>query len=341
MLPALIVAAALSDTPVAMSPTWCSVPVEAAAAEAGRWKVRIPLGEPPHPLAHVHTEHTLAGDPGREASLKAERDLPLMRDAALAWRAGAGSEYGAFAARYLNAWVSIYQPDLNPIDETGFDAFVETWAMLRPDVRPESRAAVDHYFQGWAKGYVEAIDKATEAGRRNGTWTNNWNSHRVKLVAMTAAATDDPRLFEDARRLYWSQMDANVAPSGEVLDFSQRDALHYVVYDLEPLLRAALAARSRGEDWWRARKPGSPSLEAAVRWLRPYAAGETPHEEFVHSSVAFDAERARNGEKGYSGPWDRTTAARVYWMAAEFDPSYRALAEKLGPAPTFVTLCGQ
>jgi hypothetical protein len=339
MLPALIAAAALVDAPAAAPPAWCSVPVEAAAAEAGLLKARLAsrLGE----AAHVHTEHTLSGDPVREASIKAERDLPLMRDAALAWRAGAGAPYGGFAARYLAAWLQVYQPDLNPIDETGFDALVDTWALLRPQTPPDRRTVVDRYFQNWAKAYVEAIDKAMDSGRRNGTWTNNWNSHRVKLVAMMAAATDDPKLFEDARRLYWSQVDANIRPSGEVLDFSERDALHYVTYDLEPLLQAALAARSRGEDWWRARKAGGPSLEQAVKWLRPYAAGETAHEEFVHSTVPFDAERAHHGEKGYSGPWDRKTAARVYWMAAEFDPSYRPLAEQLGPAPTYVVLCGQ
>jgi hypothetical protein len=263
-----------------------------------------------------------------------------MRDAALAWRAGAGAPYRAFAAGYFRAWLQVYHPDLNPIDETGFDAFIETWALLRSEAPPDRRAVADRYFQSWAKAYVAAMDQAREA-HRGGVWTNNWNSHRVKLVAMMAVATDDAKLFEDAGRLYWAQLDANVALSGEVLDFSQRDALHYVVYDLEPLLQAALAARSRGEDWWHARKAGGPSLEAAVRWLRPYASGETAHEEFVHSSVPFDAERARNGEKGYSGPWDRRTAARVYWMAAEFDPSYRPLAEQLGPAPTYVALCGQ
>jgi hypothetical protein len=342
MLLIAIAAAALADAPAAGGPAWCSVPAAEASAKAAPLARRLAgrLDEPPHAVEHVHTEHTLAGDPVREASLKAQRDLPLMRDTALAWRAGAGDRYGVFAARYLGAWLKAYSPDLNPIDETGFDSLIDTYALLRPASPAETRAAMDHWFHGWARAYIDDMDK--NRGSRRGSWTNNWQSHRVKLVAMTAAATDDPKLFDDARRLYWDQVDVNIARSGEVIDFSLRDALHYVTYDLEPLLQAALAARSRGEDWWHARTPGGPSLEAAVRWLEPYASGEKAHQEFVHSTVPFDAERANHGEKGYSGAWDPKTAARLYWMAAEFDPSYRALAEKLDDKPpTYVELCGQ
>jgi hypothetical protein len=335
-------AASLADAPAAGAPAWCAVPVAEASGRAGPVAARLArrLDEPPHAAAHVHTEHTLSGDPLREASLEAERDLPLMRDAALAWRAGAGDRYGVFAARHLSAWLAAYEPDLNPIDETNFDALIETYALLRPASPTQKRAGMDRWFRGWAQAYVDAMDR--NRGARRGSWTNNWQSHRVKLVAMAAAAIDDPKLFDEARRLYWDQVEVNIAPSGEVLDFSERDALHYVVYDLEPLLQAALAARARGEDWWGARKPGGPSIEAAVRWLEPYAAGEKTHQEFARSTVAFDAERARHGEKGFSGAWDPSSAARLYWMAAEFDPTYRALAAKLNDQPPVnILLCGQ
>jgi hypothetical protein len=42
-------------------------------------------------------------------------------------------------------------------------------------------------------------------------------------------------------------------------------------------------------------------LAAALRWLKPYAAGDNPHEEFVHSTVRFDARRAAAHVEGYSG----------------------------------------
>lgn len=343
LIAAAALAASLADAPAAGASAWCSVPVAEASARVGPVAARLArhLDEPPRAAAHVHTEHTLSGDPVRAASLEAERDLPLMRDAALAWRAGAGDRYGVFAARHLSAWLEAYEPDLNPIDETDFDALIETYALLRPASPPQTRASMDRWFRGWAQAYVDAMDR-NRGSRRGSSWTNNWQSHRVKLVAMTAAAIGDPKLFDEARRLFWDQVEVNIAGSGEVLDFSERDALHYVAYDLEPLLQAALAARARGEDWWRARKPGGPSIEAAVRWLEPYAAGEKTHQEFARSTVAFDAERARHGEKGFSGPWDPSTAARLYWMAAEFDPTYRVLATELNDQPPAnILLCGQ
>lgn len=339
----LIAVAALAASPgAAPAPSdWCSVAAADARALVEPLKSRLAarLNEPPHALAHVHTEHTLSGDPGREASLVAERDLPLMRDAALAWRAGAGDVYGVFAVRYLTAWVTVYQPDLNPIDETNFDALVQTWAILRSQAAADERVKVDGYFRAWGQAYVDSIRRGRTATR--GSWTNNWQSHRVKLVAMMAAAIDDAKLFGEARRLFREQLDVNVAKSGEVIDFSERDALHYVTYDLEPLLQAALAARSRGEDWFHPLRKDGPSLEAAVRWLRPYAAGEKTHQEFVRSTVRFDAERAQHGEAGYSGQWEPKTAARVYWLASRFDPAYQSLALRLGPAPTYLALCGQ
>ncbi|WP_042063084.1 alginate lyase family protein, partial [Acidomonas methanolica] len=73
----------------------------------------------------------------------------------------------------------------------------------------------------------------------------------VKLVTMMAVALDDTLLFDAARTLFRAQIAANIAPDGETLDFRERDALHYVVYDLQPMVQAALAARTRGEDWYR------------------------------------------------------------------------------------------
>ena len=335
---AIAAALALAAAP---TPTWCSVAPSDPAPLIRRlhWQ----LDSAPHPLVHVHTEHTLAGDPQREASLIAERQLPLMRQAALAWRAGAGEAYFDMAQRYLMAWMGTYQPDLNPIDETGFDALVDTYALIEDHMRPDAREAARAYLVAWGQAYVRSIDEAQAAGKAGGgTWTNNWQSHRIKLVTMMAVASRDPALFAQARTLFDVQLAANLRPGGQVLDFTLRDALHYVVYDLEPLLQAALAARAEGEDWYHRQDPAGASLAGAVAWLRPYAAGEKPHQEFVHSTVPFDAERAQHGEKGYSGPFDPKTAGRTLWLAAQFDPTYRPLAAQLEPQPAdFLAFCGE
>ena len=51
------------------------------------------LDDKPHALAHVHTEGTLPHQGIRDESIEAERDWPLARQAALAWRVSAGARY--------------------------------------------------------------------------------------------------------------------------------------------------------------------------------------------------------------------------------------------------------
>jgi hypothetical protein len=108
--------------------------------------------------------------------------------------------------------------------------------------------------------------------------------------------------------------------------------MHYVVYDLEPLLLAASMAAAHGDDWY-----GLPSLQgrlaAALRWLEPYAAGDERHEEFVHSTVRFDARRAAAHVEGYSGMWQRSEASNLYWIASRLDPRFTRIAGALDAQP--------
>lgn len=345
----LTAALPLSGLPVSASaqtaPNWC--PVGAAdgkdALPALIRELQPKLDSQPAPLAHVHTEGTLPHKGIRDESIQAERDWPVMRNAALAWRAGAGDAYLTLATRYFNAWVQVYQPDLNPIDETNLDQLIETYAIIAPTLKPEDRARADQFLHTWGKDYVEAIDahKVVSPSPQATTWNNNWQSHRVKLVTMMAVALNDDELFHAAKRLFQAQIAANMHGDGEVIDFEERDAMHYVIYDLEPLAQAALAARVRGEDWYDYQAPGGASLAKGFAWLYPYANGDTPHEEFVHSKVIFDAQRAAAGEKGYSGPFDVATAGNVMWLGATLDPKYRPVAEKLRPTPpAWLAMCG-
>jgi len=292
----------------------------------------------PRAMADIHTGG-VAGQGNWDAVIAATQDWVAMRRAALAWRAGAGDAQYGVARRLMLAWIDTYQPTLDPIDETDFEMVIDTFAILegRLDVADRKRvsAALDRW--GWA--YVDSIRRFSRP--HYSVWINNWQSHRIKLVTLFAAAAGDDALFAEARRLFRLQIAANIHPDGETLDFAVRDALHYAVYDLEPLLRAALVARRiGGEDWYHWETADHASLANAVAWLRPYAAGERMHDEFVHSQVDFDAQRAAAGMKGYKGPFDVHDAARVYWLASRFDASLEPLARSLGTEPDDLALCG-
>jgi hypothetical protein len=151
----------------------------------------------------------------------------------------------------------------------------------------------------------------------------------------------DAKLFNRARRQFRDHLDRNLLPDGEPVDFRQRDALHYVVYDLEPLVRAAMAARLRGEDWLRVTGETGRSLALGLEWLTPYARGEQTHHEFVRTKVEFDRQRQVRGVPGFNGIWDRKRSTHLYWLATTLDPVYRKTAISIAPAPSWIIACWQ
>jgi hypothetical protein len=289
------------------------------------------LNDQPKPLAHLHTEGTLPHEGIYDQSVAAEQDLALMRDAALVWRATGDDRYLRLVDRFLLAWASTYQPSFNPIDETHFDSMILAYDMTASALSVKTRNATAAFIAKLANGYVARVD--AQPRPLTGTYRNNWESHRVKLVAMAAFTLDDRKLINAAQRLFVEQIGANVTPDGATVDFAERDALHYVAYDLQPLVIAALAARRHNRNWLVQRAQNGASLQPALDWLVPYALGEKTHEEFVHSSVAFDAKRRAAGLPGYSGQWDPMSAAELFHLAARLSGRYASVALRLSQTP--------
>ncbi len=310
----------------------------APAVQALVKRVAPRLGDQPKPLARLHTEGTLPHEGIYDQSVDAEQDLELMRDAALAWRATGDERYLRLVDRFLLAWTTTYQPSFNPIDETHFDSLILAYDLTASALPVKTRNAAVAFLTKLANGYVARVDGQTRP--LTGTYRNNWESHRVKLVAMAAFTLDDRKLVSAAQRLFVEQIGTNVAPDGATVDFGERDALHYVTYDLQPLVVAALAARRHNRNWLAQRATNGATLSLALDWLVPYALGQKTHEEFVHSSVAFDAKRREAGLPGYSGQWDPKNSAELFHLAARLSGRYASIAQRLSSAPpAWLSVC--
>ncbi|WP_206955574.1 alginate lyase family protein [Trinickia acidisoli] len=310
----------------------------APAVQALVKRVAARLNDQPKPLAHLHTEGTLPHEGIHDQSVEAEQDLELMRDAALVWRATGEERYLRLVDRFLLAWATTYQPSFDPIDETHFDSMILAYDLTASALPVKTRNATAAFIAKLANGYVERL--GAQPRPLTGTFRNNWESHRVKLVAMAAFTLDDRKLINAAQRLFVEQIGTNIAPDGTTVDFTERDALHYVTYDLQPLVVAALAARRHNRNWLAVRAPSGASLGLALDWLVPYALGEKTHEEFVHSSVAFDAKRRAAGLPGYSGQWDPKGAAELFHLAARLSGRYASVAQRLSPTPpAWLSVC--
>jgi hypothetical protein len=241
-----------------------------------------------------------------------------MLNFALAYRlSGGDKKYLDAEARFLAAWTHVYKPDLNPIDETRFDPIFIAFDLTRSDLPPAVQESTLALFASMSDGYLKFVEK-NPCGKN----ALNWQSHRIKLATLTAFSLGDPVREERAQRAYETHVGCNIRPDGSVEDFYVRDALHYVVYDLDPLQTAALAARVHGQDWFHFKSPGGSSVAGAVDWLLPFTSGAKKHNEFVHSSIAFDAARDRAGERGYSGMWDVRAGVQTLALAAMLDAKY-------------------
>lgn len=293
-----------------------------AAGTMGRAAARA-LQRTPQPMARVHIEGTLPGQGIYDQSAEALRDLDAMRDLAIAARVTGNEAYDAAAARFMAAWAETYRPSFNPIDETRFESLMLAWDLLSPASRAGLPPSVDALLRSFAEGYPRQFV-------RGATAVNNWHSHRVKLAVLAAFALGEPQALLAARAMFDDQLRGNIDRQGEVYDFAQRDALHYVVYSLEPLMMAVLAARRHGQDWFGAE---GGRLGLALAWLRPYAEGRQVHEEFRRSRVDFDRIRREAGLPGFGGPFQPTVARRLYGMAARVDPAHAALAQALRTNP--------
>jgi hypothetical protein len=293
--------------------------------------VEAHLDDPAHAVPKLHTEGTLPHEGIYDQSVEAEKDLDLLRNAALAWRATSNDRYLKLVDRLLYAWVTTYQPSFNPIDETRFEGLILAYDMTASALPVKTRNAAMAFLTKFANGYIAQIDAQTRP--LTGTFRNNWQSHRIKLIAMAAFTLDNRKMILAAQRLFVEHIGDNIAPDGSTVDFKERDALHYVTYDLQPLVTAALAARRHNRNWLPEQASTGATLAAALNWLTPYADGTKTHEEFVHSDVPFDTKRREAGLPGYSGEWDPKDATELFHLAARLDGRYTPIALRLAPTP--------
>ena len=299
-------------------------PVAPALRKAVVERALETVDRPPGPLPRLHTEGTLPGKGIRDISIKAKQDQPIVLNLAVAWRLSGDPRFLDATGRYLEGWADIYQLSFNPIDETGFDTLILAYDLTRSQLPASTATKLDAFWRKMAVGYLDAMD----AGPRNAE--TNWQSHRIKLATLAAYSTGDPILVDRARRAFRKQIDVNLYADGSTYDFHERDALHYVTYNLDPLMMAALAAQAHGEDWFAWASASGASLPKSLDWLAVYARGDKTHIEFANSKIQFDRDRAASGQKEYAPhAWDVANGVGTYSLASLLDGRFLMLREDI------------
>lgn len=285
------------------------------------------LNEKPQPIEKIRSEGLLMGDPLKIASLKAVQDADKIYALALMYRLDSVSTYRHRVITFLKAWAEVNQASGNPIDETKLEPAIIGYDLLRSGLGKSDREQIDH----WFKSIADAEIHSSYARPGRGTAINNWNAHRIKIITMIDFTLHNHADDKFIKQQLADHLAINLYPDGTSLDFKERDALHYHIYDLESLLQTAIILkRATGTDYFHMASYTGSSIKKSVDFLVPFVTGEKKHTEFVNSKAAFDRARAANQEKGYQQvDFIPSTGIYVLTLAAYFDPVY-ALAVQHG-----------
>jgi Alginate lyase len=286
------------------------------------------LQDDPNPIDTLRTEGLLQGDPRKAATWEALRDLPKLYALAVAYRVTRRQEYLDKASVFLIAWADSNFSRGDPIDETNLDPAIEAYGLISRSLVPGE----NHRISRWLNRIAQAEIHAPFNDSTRTTAHNNWNAHRLKIVGEIGFAIDDKTLQNYAIAGIKQHIGRNLLPDGRSEDFVSRDAVHYHLYDLEPLLKLAIVIKqATGVDYYRYEAPNGASIKKSVDWLLPYLDGRQTHAEFVNSTVEFDKRRAQNGESSYKAGmmFEPRSGVTTLLLAAYFDDNLLELARRL------------
>ncbi|MFD2284889.1 alginate lyase [Pedobacter petrophilus] len=282
--------------------------------------VSVYLNDLPNPIDTIRTEGLLKGDPRKEKTKLALADMNKMFALAIQYRLTNDQIFLNKCVKFLSAWAKINHSNGDPIDDTNLDKAIEAYDLIKTEIPIAEQRMINNWLTETA--LAEINSKRMKPGK--GTAINNWNAHRLKEVGEIGYVLNNREFITWAIENLKSHININLYPDGTSLDFKQRDAMHYHLYDLEPLLKLAIMInRGEGNNFYTYQSSKGSSIKKSVDWLLPYVKGEKQHEEYVNTTVKFDRERAKNNEPGFAPGtmFDPKLALPLLKTAVYFDPS--------------------
>lgn len=286
------------------------------------------LNQPPNPIDTIRTEGLLRGDPKKEKTKLALPDMNKMFALALQYRLTTDRNYLNKCISFLRAWAKINHSGGDPIDDTNLDRAIEAYDLIKNDIPLADKKPIDDWLSETAKAEINS--ERMKPGKA--TAINNWNAHLLKVVGEIGYALNNREFIDWTIDHLKSHININLYADGSSLDFKQRDALHYHLYDLEPMLKLAIIInRGEGTNFYTYQSPNGSSIKKSVDWLIPYITGEKKHEEYVNTTVKFDHDRAMNHEPGFAAGtlFEPKLAIPLLKSVVYFDPKYQTLLYQL------------
>ena len=269
-------------------------------------------------VAKVEKEGVLSTDPRYRASDVALRSVDPLSNWAMCARVAERPlaercQQQAFAA--VDVWVATYRSEGNPINDNNLIPIMRAIDLLAPLASESQRAA----WFSWVGDFARQGDRYYAAlSPSAGTRTNNWATWRLLIRGVAGAIIGDEAMLSSTHQLFSAHVARNLLADGSSIDFHERDALHYHVYDVEPMVHFLMFVPGPIDHATAA------SIARAVGFLEPYVSGRKTHVEFVNSGVKFDVARKEAGIAGYANlPWDPKEARPLLRLARTQFPAIR------------------
>lgn len=267
----------------------------------------------------------LESDPRRKASAAAAdqlKHLPAVAFCARLAPSPSSAPCRKTLSTAIKAWVTTNTPAGNPIDDASLVPLIQAIDLASALMSPEERATATQ----WLREVIRRGDGYYASGERAGKPREfkNYLSWHLGVRALTAVVLDDPDLKHQTSRAFAEQVAHNILDDGSTRDFRDRDALHYHLYDMQPLMLTALFAPEIVS------KQAHSRICHAVAFIKPFYTGEQVHTEFQNSTSSFDKARRDAGEKSYAlVPWSPSKAETFVRRGRLLCPEVRSWTENL------------
>jgi len=262
--------------------------------EAARKAERTPAA----PVRIIHSAGvTDQLSPDFVASRRAFEDADNFLVLAMAYRLTGRSSYRETALAIVNAWARVNQPTGQPIDETRLEAFLWGIDLLGPDIESP-------LVRGWLEKWL-AANHAYFFGRK--TESNNHTTHHLKIALMLDKYLGHTADYDrDLAAALRHEKENLASPDGSSLDYRERDAMHYHIFNLEAWIEIALVTGCCGS-----------SIDRAFAFFEMQTREHPEHIEFANSTAAIDQKRASRGfEYAKARPYDINNASRAIFAYA-------------------------
>jgi multidrug resistance efflux pump len=269
--------------------------------EAARKAERMP----PAPVRIIHSAGVTEKSSDFAASRRAFLDADNFLFLAMASRLTGKSGYRESALAVANAWARVNQPTGQPIDETRLEAFLWGLDLLGPEA---DSAPVHAWLERWS-----AANHAYSFGPK--TESNNQMTHHLKIALMLDKYLGRTADYERDLAAALRHEKVNLASAdGSSLDYRERDAMHYHIFDLEAWTEIALLTGCCGS-----------SIDRAFAFFENQMREHPGHIEFANSTVPIDSKRASEGfEYAKAHPYDIRKASRAIFAYATLVRDSRA-----------------